>query len=185
MLSQFTAEGGHPGLLSLGFDLPKDIYPVGRLDHDSEGLLILTNDNLLKTRLLDPKREHGKKYWVQVEGEATEASMARLRSGVQISINGKSIQTRPAVAEIIETPPVWERNPPIRVRKSIPDSWIIMGIHEGKNRQIRRMTASVGLPTLRLVRYSIENLTLGTLQPGEILELSKNDIYQKTLYSNR
>ncbi len=181
MLSQFTDEGGHPGLLSLGLNLPPDVYPVGRLDHDSEGLLILTNDNFLKTKLLDPKNEHQKQYWAQVEGDINKEALARLERGVDISINGKKHHTLPARAEIIEAPGLWERDPPIRFRKLIPTSWISICIREGKNRQIRRMTAAIGFPTLRLVRSGIGNITLGTLLPGDVTESGREEIYQKTL----
>ena len=168
MLSQFSREGDHPTLADLAFDFPKDVYPVGRLDADSEGLLLLTNDNFFKTRLLDPKQRHFRTYYVQVEGEITDEACAQLAAGVTISINGKKHQTLPARATPITEPDLPERNPPIRFRKNIPTSWLSLSLHEGKNRQVRRMTAAVGYPTLRLVRWSIDDWKLESMQPGEI-----------------
>jgi 23S rRNA pseudouridine2457 synthase len=171
MLSQFSREGDHATLADLDFEFPKDVYPVGRLDADSEGLLLLTNDNFFKTRLLDPRRRHFRTYYVQVEGEITEEACAQLATGVPISINGKKYQTLPARAVKMEEPHLPERNPPIRFRQSIPTSWLALSLHEGKNRQVRRMTAAVGFPTLRLVRWSIDDWKLGNMQPGEVREV--------------
>mgnify|MGYP000639747039 CR=1 FL=1 len=176
MLSQFSREGNHPTLADLGFDFPKDVYPVGRLDHDSEGLLLLTNDNRFKTRLLDPKQRHYRTYYVQVEGEITQQACEELEAGVTISINGKKHRTLPAQAKKIGEPALPERDPPIRFRKSIPTSWLALSLHEGKNRQVRRMTAAVGFPTLRLVRWAIGNLTLENLRPSEVLTLDHQEI---------
>jgi 23S rRNA pseudouridine2457 synthase len=175
MLSQFTKEGNHPTLADLDFLFPKDVYPVGRLDADSEGLLMLTNDNYLKTKLLDPKNLHSKTYYVQVEGEITQQACKELAGGVTISVNGKSYHTLPSRVQQIGEPELPERNPPIRFRKNIPTSWAALQIHEGKNRQVRKMTAAVGFPTLRLVRWSIGQLTLGKMQPGEIIQLEKSE----------
>lgn len=175
MLSQFSKEGDHPTLADLSFQFSKDIYPVGRLDADSEGLLLLTNDNLLKTRLLHPSNQHDKTYYVQVEGEITEEACNQLEAGVTISINGKAYHTLRSNAKQIQEPELPERNPPIRFRKNIPTSWISLQIHEGKNRQVRKMTAAVGFPTLRLVRWSIGQLTLDKMQPGDVIELSQNE----------
>lgn len=175
MLSQFTKEGEHPTLADLNFSFPKDIYPVGRLDADSEGLLLLTNDNYLKTRLLHPKNQHSKTYYVQVEGEVTDEACKQLEEGVTISINGKAYNTLRSNVKRIEEPTLPERNPPIRFRKNIPTSWIALQIHEGKNRQVRKMTAAVGFPTLRLVRWSIGQLRLNSLQPGDVIQLEKNE----------
>lgn len=173
MLSQFTKEGEHQTLADLDYNFPKDIYPVGRLDADSEGLLLLTNDNRLKTQLLDPKRKHLRTYWVQVEGEITDEACAKLSSGVQISVNGKKYNTLPAKARKIDLPTLPERNPPIRFRANIPTSWIEISLHEGKNRQVRKMTASVGFPTLRLVRHRIgQHLVADGLQPGDVKEIA-------------
>lgn len=172
MLSQFTKEGDHPTLADLPFVFPKDIYPVGRLDADSEGLLLLTNDNHLKTRLLDPKRKHMRTYLVQVEGEITEEACDRLSGGVEISVNGKKYFTLKAKARRIEEPVLPERHPPVRYRASIPTSWIEISLHEGKNRQVRKMTAAVGFPTLRLVRSRIgEVINFEGLMPGDVREI--------------
>lgn len=170
MLSQFSREGDHATLADLAFDFPKDVYPVGRLDADSEGLLLLTNDNFFKTRLLDPKQRHFRTYFVQVEGEITEEACAELAAGVTISINKMKHRTLPARAEKMAEPNLPERNPPIRIRKNIPTSWLALSLHEGKNRQVRRMTAAVGFPTLRLVRWKIGEYELGNMQPGGIRE---------------
>lgn len=176
MLSQFTKEGEHQTLADVPFVFPKDVYSVGRLDADSEGLLILTNDNRLKTKLLDPNERHLKIYLVQVEGSISESALKQLREGVAIKHNGKVYQTKPAKAQILEEiPMLWERNPPIRFRQNVPTSWLQLTITEGKNRQVRKMTASVGFPTLRLVRVGIEKLTLGNLQPNGVIEIKKEE----------
>jgi len=160
MLSQFSREGDHATLADLDFTFAKDIYPVGRLDADSEGLLLLTNDNYLKTKLLEPRNKHTRTYYVQVEGEISKEACGELSAGVAISINGKSYRTLPAKAHQIAEPTLPERNPPIRFRQHIPTSWLSLTLHEGKNRQVRRMTAAVGFPTLRLVRWSIGKISL-------------------------
>lgn len=180
MLSQFSREGEHPTLADLDFKFPKDVYPVGRLDSDSEGLLLLTNDNFLKTKLLEPRNRHSRTYYVQVEGEITEEACASLSTGVNISINGKQYHTLPAAAHLIEEPFLPERNPPIRFRKNIPVSWVSISLHEGKNRQVRRMTAAVGFPTLRLVRWSVGKISLAdqkgnSANPGDVWEVSAKD----------
>ena len=165
------------------FKVPRDVYPVGRLDHDSEGLLLLTNDKTLNHRLLDPGFAHEREYWVQVDGAITGEAIAQLQSGVNINIDGKAHHTLPCRAMVFETaPPVPDRDPPIRFRKEIPSPWIRMILTEGKNRQVRRMTAKAGFPTLRLIRYRIEQLELGKMQPGEIIELSENTICKKLFY---
>ena len=139
------------------------VYVAGRLDADSEGLLLLTNDGKLQARISDPRFKMEKTYWVQVEGTPDEAALAALRAGVQLNDG----PTRPARARLLDPPPaVWERDPPIRVRQAIPTAWIELAISEGRNRQIRRMTAAVGLPTLRLVRAAIGPHTLDGLAPG-------------------
>lgn len=176
MLSQFTPEGDHATLGDLGFDFPKDVYPVGRLDADSEGLLLLTNDNSLKHRLLTPQFEHQKTYWVQVEGEITAQALHQLQTGVVIRIKGRDHVTLPARAVKMEEPQVPERNPPIRYRATIPTSWIQLTLREGKNRQVRRMTAAVGFPTLRLIRGNYLANSASGWQSGEIRRLSKEDI---------
>lgn len=176
MLSQFSKEGNAPTLADLDFNFEKDIYPVGRLDADSEGLLLLTNDNRLKTFLLDPKNRHWRTYYVQVEGNVTEEACIALSNGVDITIDGKAYHTKRARATPIDPPSLPERTPPIRVRKSIPDSWLSLSLTEGKNRQVRRMTAAVGFPTLRLVRVAIGNLRPDHLKPGEVAELNPAEI---------
>ena len=161
VLSQFTPEGRWRGLRDF-IDLP-GVYVAGRLDADSEGLLLLTNDGPLQARISDPRFKMEKTYWVQVEGEPNEAALAALRAGVQLNDG----PTRPARARLLAPPPVvWQREPPIRVRAAIPTAWIELAISEGRNRQVRRMTAAVGLPTLRLIRAAIGPHTLDGLAPG-------------------
>ncbi|REA58349.1 pseudouridine synthase [Dyadobacter luteus] len=180
MLSQFTHEGDHATLADLDFDFPKDVYPVGRLDADSEGLLLLTNDNALKTKLLEPRFKHKRTYYVQVEGQATQQACNAMSAGVVISINGKKYQTLPAKVTLLEEPELPERNPPIRFRKNIPTSWISVILHEGKNRQVRKMTAAVNFPTLRLARWAIGDISLAdcpvNISPGIVWELAPAEI---------
>ncbi|HEX8462478.1 MAG TPA: pseudouridine synthase [Segetibacter sp.] len=177
-LSQFTSEEGKKTLADY-FNVPKDVYPVGRLDYDSEGLLILTNDSSLNHRLLNPRHKHEREYWVQVEGNITGEALNKLQQGVTISIDGKQHKTLPAKATKFEAEPVvFERNPPIRFRKEIPTSWLSLILHEGKNRQVRKMTATVNFPTLRLIRFRIEKITLEALAPGSMKELSEIEIYK-------
>ena len=161
VLSQFTAEGRWRGLKD--FIAIPDVYVAGRLDADSEGLLLLTNDGKLQARIADPRFKLEKIYWVQVEGLPHEAALEALRRGVQLNDG----PTRPARARLMEPPPaLWEREPPIRVRQSSPTAWIELAITEGRNRQLRRMTAAVGFPTLRLIRAAIGPHTLEGLAPG-------------------
>ncbi len=157
------------------FPLPADVYPIGRLDFDSEGLLILTNDRRLNHRLLDPAFAHEREYWVQVEGAISPDALRQLEMGVTINIDGKPYTTRPAKAKLI-APAVPDRNPPIRYRAHIPTSWISLILEEGKNHQVRKMTARTGFPTLRLIRYRIERVTIEGLQPGEMREIRMEDI---------
>jgi len=159
------------------FDVPVNIYPVGRLDYDSEGLLILTDDRYLNQYLLNPLHNHEREYWVQVEGTITNNAIQQLQKGVTIHIDGKIYTTKPCKAAILTDPYVPPRNPPIRYRKSVPDSWIKLVLTEGKNRQVRKMTASVGFPTLRLIRYRIERINIERLQPGEMKILSQGEMY--------
>lgn len=162
VLSQFTPEGGHPALDTFGF--PPDVYAAGRLDHDSEGALLLTDNGKLVKKLLDPKFEHPRTYLAQVEGEITQEALKQLSKGVVI----KGYHTKPCKAERVEQPEnLWERIPPIRYRANIPTSWVRLTLIEGKNRQVRHMTAAVGFPTLRLIRVQIGNIALADLQPGE------------------
>lgn len=177
-LCQFSAEGDKQTLANY-FNVPIDVYPVGRLDFDSEGLLILTNDKKLNHRLLNPLFKHKREYWVQVDGEISKEAIEQLQNGVEINIDGKLYITKPLNASIFyEAPNVDERNPPIRVRKSIPAPWIKLILTEGKNRQVRKMTAKVGYPTLRLIRYRIEALTLDELKPGEMMEINGTELYR-------
>lgn len=175
MMSQFSRENSNPTLADIEFNFPKDVYPVGRLDHDSEGLLLLTNDTTLNKRLLSPKNKHRRTYWVQVEGEISQEAIAKLCAGVEINLKGFKYKTLPAEVHAISAPDLPERNPPIRFRITVPTSWVSITLIEGKNRQVRRMTAAVGFPTLRLVRASIENLKLGQMQPGEVVEVLQWD----------
>jgi len=168
-LSQFTGEP-EDKLLGDLFDFPSDVYSVGRLDKDSEGLLLLTNDNQFKTRMADPNFKAEKAYWVQVEGDITSEAIAQISSGsIIISHKGKKHQVSKAKCKKIDPPKVQERIPPVRYRKAIPTSWIELRIIEGKNRQVRKMTAAVGFPTLRLIRSSVHEYSLEGLNPGEVL----------------
>lgn len=163
VLSQFTDEGsGHPTLARY-VDVP-GVYAAGRLDRDSEGLLVLTNDGKLQARIASPRFKQPKTYWVQVERIPDDAALEALRSGVTL----KDGRTRPAKARRIDAPrPLFDRDPPVRFRKSVPDCWLELTITEGRNRQVRRMTAHVGHPTLRLIRASVGDWHLGGLRPGE------------------
>lgn len=175
--SQFRPAEGQTGLGSL-YPFPKDVYPVGRLDADSEGLLLLTNDPRINHLLLNPAREHPRTYYVQVEGDITEEATLRLCQGVSISINGQKHHTLPAKCQRITPPLVPERNPPIRFRKTVPDSWISLTLTEGKNRQVRRMTAAVGFPTLRLIRAKIGALEMPQMTPGKVITLTAEEVYR-------
>ena len=161
VLCQFTDAEGRATLADF-INVP-DVYAAGRLDYDSEGLLLLTNDGRLQQRLSDPRYKLPKTYLVQVERVPDERALQQLRRGVQL----KDGLTRPAQAELIEPPVVWERTPPVRFRKNVPTAWLRLTITEGRNRQVRRMTAAVGFPTLRLIRVRVGEWELGDLQPGE------------------
>lgn len=160
VLSQFTSDKGFDTLANY-VDVPQ-VYAAGRLDKDSEGLLVLTDDGALQDRIASPKHKMAKTYWVQVEGVPTEEALEALRRGVRL----KDGITKPAMVKRLEEPTAWPRTPPIRERKSIPTSWISLSIKEGRNRQVRRMTAKVGFPTLRLIRYSIGEWTLDGIDSG-------------------
>jgi 23S rRNA pseudouridine2457 synthase len=161
VLTQFTGEPGDRTLAEF-IDVPH-VYAAGRLDKDSEGLLLLTDDGRLQAEIASPRFGKEKRYLVQVEGAPDPKALEQLRRGVEL----KDGRTRPAKARVIEPPMLWDRDPPVRFRKSVPDHWIELTITEGKNRQVRRMTAAVGLPTLRLVRWSIGAWTLDGLLPGQ------------------
>ncbi|MDP2139048.1 MAG: pseudouridine synthase [Candidatus Didemnitutus sp.] len=174
VLSQFTPEPGSPWRTLSEFGLPKNAYALGRLDADSEGLLLLSDEPGLNSRLLDPANAHGREYWVQVERIPTDAALAQLAGGVTIG----DYQTQPCQVRRLEpAPELPPRDPPIRVRQTVPDCWIALELTEGKNRQVRRMTAAVGHPTLRLVRVRIGALTLEALAlaPGQWRELSRTE----------
>lgn len=172
VLSQFTPEDGAKSLAEYG--LPRNIYPAGRLDKDSEGLLLLTDDGPLIEKLLNPKNEKPKTYWVLVERVPGQAELQRMRDGLKI----EDYQTRPCEATILlPQPAVPPRNPPVRIRKTVEDIWLKIKIVEGKNRQIRKMTAAIGHPTLRLIRKKIANLDVGNLGEGEWIEIPKSEIH--------
>jgi 23S rRNA pseudouridine2457 synthase len=162
VLCQFTDRSTPPRPTLAGFGLPADVYAAGRLDHDSEGLLLLTDDGALAHRLTDPRHKQPKTYWVQVEGDPQPSQLDALRRGVDLNDG----PTRPARACAIDAPALWPRDPPVRFRRSVPDAWLELVITEGRNRQVRRMTAAVGLPTLRLVRVAIGPYALDALAPG-------------------
>lgn len=182
MLSQFTPEGNKPALGEL-FKFPLDCYPVGRLDADSEGLLLLTNDKKINQKLLDPKAGHKRTYFVQVDGAITEEAIQKLAAGVEIKVEGKIYQTLPASVELIEEPKLPPRNPPVRFRKTIPTSWIKLTLTEGKNRQVRHMTAAAGFPTLRIVRAAMEKIELGNMNSGDVVEMKSNEVYDQLFYN--
>lgn len=173
VLSQFTdkgTEGSPRRTLSEFIDVP-GVYAAGRLDRDSEGLMVLTDDGRLQARITSPRAQTPKTYWAQVEGTPTEDQLQALREGVTL----KDGPTRPAKARLIDAPPgLWPRTPPVRYRKSVPDAWLELTITEGRNRQVRRMTAAVGLPTLRLIRARVGNWSLDDLAPGDWRDASED-----------
>lgn len=177
-LSQFTREEPHHRTLADLYDFPPEVYPVGRLDRDSEGLLLLTDDPQLPTRLLNPKWQHKRAYWVQVEGIPTPAALNSLRQGVHIRAKGVDWTTLPAKVTLLTEPPaVPPRQPPIRERKNIPTAWLSLTLTEGKNRQVRRMCAAVGFPVLRLVRYKIEDIDISLIGEEKVALFSQIQIY--------
>ncbi|EAS42219.1 23S rRNA pseudouridylate synthase [Photobacterium profundum] len=166
VLTQFSGEPGDKTLAD--YISIKDIYPAGRLDKDSEGLLVLTNDGILQARLTQPQSKQPKTYWVQVEGVPSDDDLEQLRKGVTL----KDGLTLPADIERMEQPVIWDRTPPIRERKNIPTTWLALTLREGRNRQVRRMTAHIGFPTLRLIRYKMADWTVDDLAPGEWREVT-------------
>ena len=182
-LSQFTSTLNKKTLADY-FSVPKNVYPVGRLDEDSEGLMILTNDKKLNHHLLNPENEHDREYWVQVEGEITNDAVMQMQQGLQLNIKNKTSQTKTSIVTIFnKDPEVRDRIPPIRYRANIATSWIKIILKEGKNRQIRKMTAKVGFPTLRLIRTRIVDIELKNMQPATIIELSQKSIYKKLFHA--
>ena len=179
VISQFSEHDKHTSLSE--FIPLKDFYPAGRLDHDSEGLLILTNEGQIQHLLSHPKHKLAKTYWVQVEGEITDEALRQLEKGVRL----KDGKTLPAKAKKIEEPALWPRYPPVRYRAAIPTSWCELTITEGKNRQVRRMTAAVGFPTLRLVRYSMGDFTIDGLSPGEWRKIATPQQLQQQADANK
>lgn len=164
VLTQFTdTKSPTPRPTLSGFGLPKGVYAAGRLDRDSEGLLVLTDNGKLQARIASPRAGTAKTYLAQVEGAPTEADLDPIRQGLVL----KDGKTRPAKARLIEPPQVWERDPPVRTRKTVPDGWIEVTLTEGRNRQVRRMTAAIGFPTLRLIRWQVGTWTLDGLAPGD------------------
>ena len=183
VLSQFTSTDGKLCLKDI-LNVPKDVYPVGRLDYDSEGLLLLTNDTSINHQLLHPKFAHARTYWVQVDGAITNDAIESLSKGVTISVDGKTYETKKATLKILpDNLLVPERNPPIRVRKSIPTSWVSIQLTEGKNRQVRKMFASVGFPVVRLIRSKIGQFSIAQMQPADCLSLSFEEV-QNALFVN-
>ena len=169
VLSQFTdAKSPTPRATLSDYVAVPGVYPAGRLDRDSEGLMLLTDDGRLQARIADPKFKLPKTYLIQVEGDPNDAALAPLRGGVML----KDGMTLPAEVERIDDPALWPRDPPVRFRKSVPDGWISLSIREGRNRQVRRMTAAIGFPTLRLVRWRIGEWTIDGLAPGEMRKIS-------------
>jgi 23S rRNA pseudouridine2457 synthase len=178
VLSQFTSTEGKLCLKDI-LHVPTDVYPVGRLDYDSEGLLLITNDKSINQQLLNPLYAHQRTYWVQVDGAITEIALAQLSKGVSINVDGKIYQTKPAKLETLpDSIAVPDRNPPIRFRKSIPTSWVAIQVTEGKNRQVRKMFAQVGFPVLRLIRAKLGKYSIQDMQPGDCLSLTASEVQE-------
>ena len=178
VLSQFTSTDNKLCLKDI-VEVAKDVYPVGRLDYDSEGLLFLTNDTKMNHQLLHPSFEHKRTYWVQVEGAITIEAIEQLAKGVSINVNGIKYQSQPALLSLLEPNiAVPERNPPIRFRKNIPTSWAQIELTEGKNRQVRKMFAAVNFPVLRLIRSQIGSFTIKDMQPSDLISLSHQEVQE-------
>jgi 23S rRNA pseudouridine2457 synthase len=182
MLSQFTPEGNKPALSSL-LKFPLDCYPVGQLETESEGLLLLTNDKKVSQKFLNPTVEFKRTYLVQVDGDITEEALQKLRDGVDVKVEGKIFNSKNAVVEKIETPVLPPRNPPVRFRKTVPTSWISITLTEQKNKQVRSMLSAVGFPALRIVRQKMGNLELREMLSGDVIELESAEVYEKLFYS--
>lgn len=178
MMTQFSPQEGKTSLADIDYKFPKDVYPVGRLDHDSEGLLILTNDKSINNKLLNPENKHKKTYIAQIEGIPSNDALIKLENGVHFSSKGKKYISKLARAKLISQPDwILERSKP--VKENLEKSWIEITITEGKNRQVRKMTGAINHPTLRLIRSSIEELSVKGLNPGQVMEISKNTVYKK------
>ena len=176
VLSQFTSTEGKLCLKDI-LQVPTDVYPVGRLDYDSEGLLLITNDKSINQQLLNPLFAHQRTYWVQVDGAITKEALAQLSKGVIINVDGKAYKTKPAKLEqLTEAIQVPDRNPPIRYRKNIPTSWVSIQLTEGKNRQVRKMFAKIGFPVLRLIRAQLGAYTIENMAPGDYLILNQKEV---------
>jgi len=179
VLNQFSKEGPDHVTLADFINVEKDIYPIGRLDKDSEGLLILTNDKKLNEALLHPDKKHRRMYVVQLDGDITDKAIHQAANGVEIKLAASNYTTKPcSIKKLHKAPVLPERNPPVRYRKEIPTSWAVIELSEGKNRQVRKMFAKVGFPVLRLVRTQIENLKLGKLEPGKYYSIEKKELLQ-------
>lgn len=179
VLSQFTREAPYHRTLGDMHDFPSTVYPVGRLDRDSEGLLILTDDKRLNTWLLDPSQGHRRTYWVRVEGAVGEGALSALRRGPEIRIRKKIHRSAPVRARVFTPAPApAPRKPPVRYRKTVPDSWLELELTEGKNRQVRRMCAAVGHPVLRLIRFGIEDLTLEVMNDREVHNMNRDRLFR-------
>lgn len=178
VLSQFTSTEGKLCLKDI-LHVPTDVYPVGRLDYDSEGLLLITNDKSINQQLLNPIFAHQRTYWVQVDGAITTEALAQLSKGVTINVDGKSYKTKPAhLEQLPDALQVPDRNPPIRFRKNIPTSWVSIQLTEGKNRQVRKMFAQVGFPVLRLIRAKLGKYSIQDMQPGDCLSLTASEVQE-------
>jgi 23S rRNA pseudouridine2457 synthase len=179
VLNQFSKERPEHVTLADFLPISKDIYPVGRLDKDSEGLLIMTNDTSLNAALLSPSKKHKRSYFVQLDNDITDKAIQQVAYGVQIKLDSGIYTTNSCIVKKLQKPPVLpERNPPVRFRQNIPTSWALIELTEGKNRQVRKMFAAVGFPVLRLVRVQIEDLKIGKLEPGKYFEIKQEELFK-------
>lgn len=184
MLSQFTSEGNKPALSSL-FKFPLDCYPVGQLETDSEGLLLLTNDKKVSQKFLNPTVEFKRTYFVQVDGDISQEAIEKLRAGFEVKVEGKIVKTGKATVEKIEEPSLPLRNPPVRFRKTVPTSWISITLTEQKNKQVRAMLSGVGFPALRIVRIKMGNLEISSMLSGDVIEMKNTEVYGKLFYETK